>query len=224
MGKEHVKNVFFMVEDGVTTSQAGGARRGIEQVLQIARIRVAVSIFEVVWRISITKGGKKYDNPLQWVLEEGAAASAKDGYLNAGRILDCLGEDKNQYTVVVVQSPLYFVRSYADGTSKVVDDIIGLARDGVGCVMTTAGCGGGSSSDHEEYMYFLSSHEFGHVCGLIPEGRTVRVKAYKDYGTHCTNLCNMMLGMPKTEVMKETLRKRLFCNLCAGGLKKRFIR
>lgn len=222
MGNEHLKNIYFMVQAGVTESQRAGARRGIEKTLEIACIREQASILDEIWRVPIVKNGVTYRDPLIRLIAEGLVHSTMPGHLNASRILECMQEDTNQYHCMVVTFPLYFVQTYKDGTTKIIEDIGGLAMTGIGCIMTVAGYTHLTKKEQEEHMYFIGAHEFGHVCNLISSGRSVNIEKHKDYGTHCVNICIMRRSTPATHALKMALRLRLFCSQCAAGLKSRF--
>ncbi len=99
--------------------------------------------------------------------------------------------------------------------------IIGEAEPGLGCVVSYFRFADYRAPDLDPEDLFMTSvmHEFGHVLGLVPDGRT---NVAENLGPHCTNACIMRqeANPHRWDILtRDRLERGPFCPQCLNYLR-----
>lgn len=216
--------IYVMCEDGVTDRQLGAVLDGIEEILQLARARRQIEVYNFgLWR----QPGWIADNTLQayqsvdWYVAYGLVKSSRGNQVNAHAIIDALIEEpwqqaQRHYDVVVLRSDMY---------DEGCNFVIGLALSGLGTVLSINRFLQVEEGLQTECIKTETMHEVGHVFGLVPDNRNTNVEF--SLGRHCTNRCIMRQGLRLPDDWIRITNDRLssasaLCAQCQSNLLEYF--
>ena len=210
-----IKPIVLMNEGDVDFNEKAACIDGIGELLEFGCVNTEIDVIDRgPWRkVDHKTNGilKKYSS-VDWFLKEGWEKSRNNTQVNALTILNYLSlpkwkTDNNSYDVFLLSSDIYY-----DNTNF----IIGLAREGVGTIVSTFRF---QSLDYKlkyECIKTEIMHELGHVFGLLPIERTESVDV--SLGKHCTNRCIMRQGLTVPldwiNITQDRLNYGALCEIC----------
>lgn len=228
MKEDMLKPVYIMWQEGVEDRYIDAVEDGVLAVFRTVGISAVPDLLvrrKGAWRedaMTMPDGSIVVGAGVSAWVAAARSASAVQGYLNASHLLDLLKRDPwpqnthPHYSILVVREDIYRHRVDKDG--KTHNDLVsGLARGGIGAVVTNSGAYK-TESDRMQSVAFSVMHEMGHIFGLFlplaPSGRTQAIETHEVYGTHCSNPCVMMRGTYEALDIAHHLRSQPFCRLC----------
>jgi predicted Zn-dependent protease len=216
--------IFVMFQEGVSRDQVLAVMSGIRSVLEQAKAGHLIQVSSLgVWRqLGYREAGQLQPyKSVDWYVAKGFEKSRNNSQANSGEILTQLWIEPWQdqiphYEVVVLCSDLY---------SEETNFVIGSAIKGFGTVISINRFRDLERNLQLECIRTEVTHEVGHVFGLVPETRTVRVN--QSLGLHCTNQCVMRQGLTVPldwiQFSKERLAtSQIFCPQCQQDLRNYF--
>jgi len=218
-----IKPIIVMNEESIASADKDACISGICELLNIVGVNSKIKIIDrAVWR---DKGYKDGDNlkeygSVDWYLYKGLEDSRNGKQINAGTILDymtlnLIKNNSNHYFTFLLDSDIY----NADNNF-----VIGLARSGIGTVISTHRFQNLEKKLKIECIKTETIHELGHVFGLLSSERTENVE--HSLGKHCTNVCVMRQGLYVPDdwikITEDRLKFGPLCQLCQEDIKKYF--
>jgi predicted Zn-dependent protease len=221
-----IKPVYVMFQDNVGALEKAAVLDGIYELRNIAEVPRPEIYNLGTWKSRNYTNGRNL-NPYQstdWYLEQGHNSSRNSHQLNAATMLNKLFDEpwrkpnlggRDHYDVLVVREDMY------EGNNNF---LIGLAFPSIGTVMSTYRFKDLMADDKYDCIRTESTHEVGHVFGLVPEDRTTNIE--DSLGKHCTNVCTMRQGLRVPidwqEISKDRLNFGALCPQCGNDLKNYF--
>lgn len=226
MSEYNIKPVYVMNQEGVSDLEKRAVLNGAHELIGLGGAEIEVKDFGV-WRLEDYKNSDdtlKENKSVDWYVEEGRTASRNKTQLNASRMLDALHYEpwrmvshggKDHYDILVLHEDMY---------SGDTNFIIGLARQGIGTVLSVNRFRCLTNREIYECVKTETMHELGHAFGLVSKSRTKNVE--NQLGMHCTNICIMRQGMTVPndwlKITDQRLRYGALCKECDKELKDFF--
>lgn len=216
--------VYVMFDEGIEEWEAEAVFDGLSQVMIAAGTPSHMKVHNFsVWRNTNwldENGALTQWNSVDWYLTYIERHHGRNNQIHGGKLLTLLynepwQEENPHYDIMVTSRDIY-------------DDdcnfCIGLAIHGFGTVISTARFRELSPQDAYNCIVTETTHEVGHVFGLVPETRTTNVEY--SLGVHCTNRCIMRQGLNVPHdwqiITADRLRGHGFCSECSRELQRYF--
>ena len=190
-----IKPVYVMNENGLGRLEKAAVLDGIHELLGFGGVSNLIEIVDyMVWRndnyVNPDGSLKEYQS-VDWFLQQGKNSSRSKSQVNATTMLHLLTFEpfrkiKDHYDCFIVHSDMY------DGR-KDINFVIGLAREGIGTIISTDKFSNLDDRMRYECVKTETMHEMGHVFGLLPNSRNYNVE--NSLGKHCANRCIMRQGL-----------------------------
>jgi len=218
-----IKPIVLMNEGDIDNNDKAACLDGIRELLSICSVEREIEVIDRgLWRNIDYKinGVLRKFLSVDWFLKEGWENSRNKTQMNALTILNFLSlpqwkKDNNYYDVFLLSSDIYYENT---------NFIIGLARKGVGTIISTNRFQSLNNTLKFECIKTETMHELGHVFGLLPIDRTENVD--DSLGKHCTNRCIMRQGLivpiDWVNITKDRLKYGPFCENCKKDLRNYF--